>query len=204
MKWFRNLNLPNRLTVLRMLCVLLIVVFGMLELHLDNVASFEVLGLTYTWIRVVLLFLFIFGSLTDYFDGKIARRDNLITTFGKFLDPIADKLLINTLTLFLVVFGEINVIVIVIYILRDTIVDGLRFVAAQKNVVIAASKLGKAKTVSQMLVLIVVLVFQKTPLSWSISIGEILAYISAAISLISGIDYLAKNGKNVFSGANDK
>lgn len=204
MKWFRNLNLPNRLTVLRMLCVLLIVVFGMLELHLDNVASFEVLGLTYTWIRVVLLFLFIFGSLTDYFDGKIARRDNLITTFGKFLDPIADKLLINTLTLFLVVFGEINVIVIVIYILRDTIVDGLRFVAAQKNVVIAASKLGKAKTVSQMLALIVVLVFQKTPLSWSISIGEILAYISAAISLISGIDYLAKNGKNVFLGANDK
>jgi CDP-diacylglycerol--glycerol-3-phosphate 3-phosphatidyltransferase len=100
--------------------------------------------------------------------------------------------------------GEINVIVIVIYIMRDTIVDAIRFIAAQKKVVIAASKLGKAKTISQMIALIVVLIFQAAPLNWSISIGQILAYISALISLISGIDYLVKNAKMVFEGANEK
>jgi CDP-diacylglycerol--glycerol-3-phosphate 3-phosphatidyltransferase len=178
-----------------MLCVILIVVFGMLELYLTNISSFTVLGLTYTWTRVVLLFLFIFGSFTDFLDGNIARKRNQVTTFGKFLDPIADKLLVNTITIFLVLYGNINVIVLVIFLIRDTLVDGLRFVAAQKNVVIAASKLGKAKTISQMVAIIVVLVLQATPLNWAISIGEILAYIAALISLVSGIDYIIKNAK---------
>lgn len=204
MSWFTKLNTPNKLTVIRMFCVLLLIVFGMLALYLPDPWSFNIAGLNFTWIRLVLIFLFVFGSLTDYFDGKIARSRNLITTFGKFLDPIADKLLVNTLTLFLVVMGEINVIVIVIYIMRDTIVDAIRFIAAQKKVVIAASKLGKAKTISQMIALIVVLIFQAAPLNWSISIGQILAYISALISLISGIDYLVKNAKMVFEGANEK
>lgn len=195
MRWLKNLNTPNKLTLIRMLCVVLIVVFGMLELYLTNIASFTVLGLTYTWTRVVLLFLFIFGSITDFLDGNIARKRNQVTTFGKFLDPIADKLLVNTITIFLVLYGNINVIVLVIFLIRDTLVDGLRFVAAQKNVVIAASKLGKAKTISQMVAIIVVLVLQATPLNWAISIGEILAYIAALISLISGIDYIIKNGK---------
>lgn len=204
MKWFKDLNTPNKLTVIRMFCVILLIGFGMASLYVQNPWSFEVLGLRFTWLRLVLIFLFIFGSLTDYFDGKIARSRNLVTTFGKFLDPIADKLLVNTLTLFLVVFGEINVIVIVIYIARDTIVDAVRFIAAQKNVVIAASKLGKAKTVSQMVALIVVLILQATPLSSPISIGQILAYISAFISLLSGIDYVRKNAKIVLEGANSK
>ena len=195
MRWLKNLNTPNKLTLIRMLCVVLIVVFGMLELYLTNIASFTVLGLTYTWTRVVLLFLFIFGSITDFLDGNIARKRNQVTTFGKFLDPIADKLLVNTITIFLVLYGNINGIVLVLFLIRDTLVDGLRFVAAQKNVVIASSKLGKAKTISQMVAIIVVLVLQATPLNWAISIGEILAYIAALISLISGIDYIIKNGK---------
>jgi len=195
MRWLKNLNTPNKLTLVRMLCVILIVVFGMLELYLTNISSFTVLGLTYTWTRVVLLFLFIFGSFTDFLDGNIARKRNQVTTFGKFLDPIADKLLVNTITIFLVLYGNINVIVLVIFLIRDTLVDGLRFVAAQKNVVIAASKLGKAKTISQMVAIIVVLVLQATPLNWAISIGEILAYIAALISLVSGIDYIIKNAK---------
>ncbi|MFA6936024.1 MAG: CDP-alcohol phosphatidyltransferase family protein, partial [Bacilli bacterium] len=118
----------------------------------------------------------------------------IVTTFGKFLDPIADKLLVNVLFIILTVWGEIPIIVTLIFIIRDTIVDAIRLIAIDKQVVIAASKLGKLKTVTQMISLIFVLLFIPGKL--------IVVYLAGVISLISGIEYFIKNRKIVLEGAN--
>lgn len=206
MKWFKNLNTPNKLTVIRMFCVILLIVFALIQVYVPNLWSFTVLNGEFSWVRIVILFLFVFGSFTDYLDGNIARKRNIVTTFGKFLDPIADKLLVNTLTIVLAIWGDIPMIIPIIYIFRDTVVDAIRMIAVQKNVVIAASKLGKAKTVSQMVALIIAVVFAPYTFN-SLAINiivQVLMYISAAISLISGIEYFWKNRKYVLEGANDK
>lgn len=206
MKWFKNLNTPNKLTLIRMICVLFVIVLATLETYSISFGSFVVLENQYTIIRVIILFLFIFASITDFLDGMIARKNNIVTTFGKFLDPIADKLLVNSLTIILAIWGEISIIIPIIFIARDTIVDGIRMIAVSKNVVIAASKLGKLKTITQMIAIIFVLVLG--PMAHNIIaidiIGQVLVYLSALISLISGIEYFVKNRHFVLEGANDK
>jgi CDP-diacylglycerol--glycerol-3-phosphate 3-phosphatidyltransferase len=106
MKWFRNLNLPNKLTVLRMLCVIILIVLALLPWEAMNarVVLFTIAGVEYDLIRIILFALFAIASFTDFLDGHIARSRNLVTTFGKFMDPIADKLLVNTL--FIILFFQ--------------------------------------------------------------------------------------------------
>jgi len=196
-----KLNLPNKITLFRVFCVIGILVLSVVEYYLhikENVlATFSLSTGTYTYIRVVILILFIVAAISDAIDGHIARKYNMITTFGKFLDPIADKLLVNETAIILAFFNELPIYVPLVYIFRDTIVDGLRFVAAKKNVVIAASKLGKIKTTTQMIGLIAYLVLgpislTNSTLSW-ILFGII--NVSVVFSLLSGIDYLRKNFK---------
>ncbi|MDD3383321.1 MAG: CDP-diacylglycerol--glycerol-3-phosphate 3-phosphatidyltransferase [Bacilli bacterium] len=190
------MNLPNKLTVIRMLAVILIIIIALFPYQAlnINVVSFAVLGTTFSLTRILIFVLFAFASFTDFLDGNIARKRGIVTTFGKFLDPIADKLLVNVLFIILTVWGEIPIIVTLIFIIRDTIVDAIRLIAIDKQVVIAASKLGKLKTVTQMISLIFVLLFIPGKL--------IIVYLAGAISLISGIEYFIKNRKIVLEGAN--
>lgn len=189
------MNLPNKLTVIRVLLVPLLILVYMFPYDTTgiNVPVYHILDTDISLVNIIILVIFIVTSITDYFDGRIARSKKLITTFGKFADPIADKLLVNTIFLLLASDGKINIIIPIIMISRDTIVDAIKMSAASKQVVVAASKLGKLKTVSQMIALCFLLV-NNFPFSvLGIDLATILAWIATVISVISGIDYFIKN-----------
>ena len=189
------MNLPNKLTVIRVLLVPLLILVYMFPYDTTgiNVPVYHILDTDISLVNIIILVIFIVASITDYFDGRIARSKKLITTFGKFADPIADKLLVNTIFLLLASDGKINIIIPIIMISRDTIVDAIKMSAASKQVVVAASKLGKFKTVSQMIALCFLLV-NNFPFSvLGIDLATILAWIATVISVISGIDYFIKN-----------
>ena len=137
--------------------------------------------------QIIALAIFIIASATDGIDGHIARSRNLVTNFGKFLDPLADKLLVNTLFIILTGWGIIPWFVTVIMIGRDIVVDAIRMIVVEQGKVIAASKLGKLKTVTQMVALILVLAFPAV--NWLVY----LTYLAALTSLVSGADYFMKN-----------
>lgn len=189
------MNLPNKLTVIRVLLVPLLILVYMFPYDTTgiNVPVYHILDTDISLVNIIILVIFIVASITDYFDGRIARSKKLITTFGKFADPIADKLLVNTIFLLLASDGKINIIIPIIMISRDTIVDAIKMSAASKQVVVAASNLGKLKTVSQMIALCFLLV-NNFPFSvLGIDLATILAWIATVISVISGIDYFIKN-----------
>ena len=139
------MNLPNKLTITRIILVpilILIYMFPYASFGI-NVPMYHVLNADISFVNIIIFIIFAIASLTDYFDGQIARKSKLITTFGKFADPIADKLLINTIFLLLASDGTISIIIPIIMISRDTIVDAIRLVAANKQVVIRDSYLGE-------------------------------------------------------------
>lgn len=189
------MNLPNKLTITRVLLVPLLILIYMFPYDTAgiNVPVYHVLQTDIALTNIIILIIFIIASITDYFDGQIARKNKLITTFGKFADPIADKLLINTIFLLLASDGTINIIIPIIMISRDTIVDAIKMSAASKQVVVAASKLGKLKTVSQMIALSFLLVNNFPFSALNIDVATILAWVATIISVISGIDYFIKN-----------
>lgn len=189
------MNLPNKLTVTRVLLVPLLVLIYMFPYEILNikVPVFEILDTNIPLVNIIVLMIFTIASITDYFDGKIARKEEMITTFGKFADPIADKLLVNTILLLLANNQDITIIIPIIMIARDTIVDAIRLIGASNQNVIAASQLGKMKTVSQM-VAIILLLLCNFPFSYvGIPMDQIAIWIAALISVISGIDYFLKN-----------
>ena len=142
---------------------------------------------------IVLFFIFALSALTDYFDGYIARKYHLITTFGKFIDPIADKLIVNTALLLLASSQDIHIIIPIIMISRDTIVDAIRLVASQKNIVLAASYLGKAKTMTQMIAICLLLLNNIVFAGLHIPMDQIMIWLATLISFVSGVDYFMKN-----------
>lgn len=171
------MNLPNKLTVLRVIMVPFFVFF-MLTDFAGDVSK---------WIALVI---FCAASLTDMLDGKIARARNLVTNFGKFMDPLADKLLVCSAMICLIPSGQLPAWVVIVIIAREFIISGFRLVAADSGIVIAASYWGKFKTVSQMLMVIVLIadlggVFD--------TIGTVLIWIALILTVISLIDYIAKN-----------
>jgi CDP-diacylglycerol--glycerol-3-phosphate 3-phosphatidyltransferase len=158
-----------------------------------NLPVFEILNTNIPLVNIIVLIIFTMASITDYFDGKIARKEQIITTFGKFADPIADKLLVNTILLILANNQDITIIIPIIMIARDTIVDAIRLIAASNQNVIAASQLGKIKTVSQM-VAVILLLLCNFPFSYiGIPMDKIAIWIAVIISVVSGIDYFLKN-----------
>lgn len=163
---------------------------------------------------LVVFVVFLFASITDFLDGYLARKNNQVTDMGKFLDPIADKLLINGLLIFLIApnifasynqeqFITFNGWCVILLVLRDIIVDAMRFMAATKGKVVAANIFGKIKTVLEMVAISLVLLngfpFSYLDKSWiaGLRITDFVVYITTAMSLISGIIYLAQN-KEVF------
>ncbi|MGN0414343.1 MAG: CDP-diacylglycerol--glycerol-3-phosphate 3-phosphatidyltransferase [Agathobacter sp.] len=172
------MNLPNKLTLFRVILIPFFVFF-LLAPYFPGYGNY---------IAVVI---FIIASLTDFLDGKIARKYNLVTNFGKFMDPLADKLLVCSALICLIALGRIPAWVVIIIIAREFIISGFRLIASDNGVVIAASYWGKFKTASQM-IMVIVLVLDIPGKVFSV-IGTVLIYVSLALTVISLIDYIAKN-----------
>ena len=178
------MNLPNKLTVLRVVMIPFFVAFLL----------FDITGAADKWIALAI---FCASSLTDMLDGKIARKYNLVTNFGKFMDPLADKLLVCTAMICLVSMDKLNVIVVLVIIAREFIISGFRLVASDNGIVIAASYWGKFKTVSQMAMVIVLImdlggVFEM--------IGNVLVWVALILTVVSLVDYIAKNKQVLTQG----
>ncbi len=190
----KNMNLPNKLTVLRMVMVPLIWI-----VYLCIPADWMVLsakaGLSMR--NVIVLILFAAASLTDMLDGQIARKRNLITSFGKFLDPIADKMLVNTTLILLVFFHEAAIVPVLLMISRDLVVDGLRLSAASQGEVVSAGFSGKLKTVLQMVAIILLLLRNWPFVYLGLPLADIALWAAAAVSLYSGWVYFDKLKKYV-------
>ncbi len=172
------MNLPNKLTIFRVILIPFFVIFLLLD------ASNQ----TYRYIADAI---FIIASLTDMLDGKIARKYNLVTNFGKFMDPLADKLLVSAAMICLIATGQLAAWIVIIIISREFIISGFRLVASDNGIVIAASYWGKFKTVFQMLMIIVLIANINLP--FFAVLGTILTYIALVLTIVSLIDYIAKN-----------
>ena len=178
------MNLPNKLTIIRV-CLIPFFVAALLFDHGNN----------YT-MRIVANVLFIVASLTDLFDGKIARKYNLVTNFGKFMDPLADKLLVCSALICLIELGQLPAWVVIIIISREFIISGFRLVAADNGVVIAASYWGKFKTTFQMAA-VILMIFNIPALTL---VTNIVVVIAVALTIISLVDYVAKTIKILTEG----
>ena len=183
------MNLPNNLTVFR---VILLVPFVVLLL-----GGFQQWGWFTTLFSGILPYtdyiavgIFIVASLTDLLDGKIARKYNLVTDFGKFMDPLADKLLVCSAMICMIPLGKLQAWFVIVIIAREFIISGFRLVAADNDIVIAASYWGKFKTVSQMFMLILLIADLGGAFNM---IAQVLIWVSLVLTIVSLIDYIAKN-----------
>lgn len=184
------MNTPNKLTLLRIILVPFFVAFLMIS------------AIPYHFLWALILF--IAAAVTDSIDGKLARKYNLVTNFGKFLDPLADKVLVFSALICFIELGLIGSVMVVIIMAREFLVTSLRLVAVNSGKVIAASIWGKLKTVSQMVSIVVILTLQAfielfgifDP-SVALLVGEVLMWIATALTLISGVEYLWSNRKYI-------
>ena len=172
------MNLPNKLTLFRVVLIPFFVFF-LLAPYFEEYGNY------------IAVAIFIVASITDFLDGKIARKYNLVTNFGKFMDPLADKLLVCSALICLIQLALIPAWVVIIIIAREFIISGFRLVASDNGVVIAASYWGKFKTAFQMLTVIVLIL--NIPNKVFTILGTVLIYVSLALTVISLIDYIAKN-----------
>ncbi len=179
------MNLPNKLTVLRVIMIPFFVFFLLLE----N-------GANPTW-RYLSAAIFIVASFTDLLDGKIARKYNLVTNFGKFMDPLADKLLVCSALICLIQLEQLPAWMVIIIISREFIISGFRLVASDNGVVIAASYWGKFKTVFQM-ISVILLILNIPALSL---ITQICVWIALILTVVSLVDYIVKNHKVLTEGS---
>lgn len=184
----QKMNLPNKLTVFRMILIVPFVI-----LLLGNFQQWgwftAIFGGISEYVDYIALAIFIIASLTDLLDGKIARKYNLVTNFGKFMDPLADKLLVCAAMIALVEMGRIPSWVVIIIISREFIISGFRLIASDNGVVIAASYWGKFKTTFQM-IMVCLMIANIEALS---VVTDIIMWISLVLTVVSLIDYLWKN-----------
>lgn len=179
------MNLPNKLTVLRV-CMIPFFVAALLYQGGENQTF-----------RIAADVIFIAASLTDMLDGKIARKYNLVTNFGKFMDPLADKLLVCSALICLIELGQIPAWVVIVIISREFIISGFRLVASDNGVVIAASYWGKFKTVFQMAA-VILLILDLEPLAL---IADGVLWIAVILTVVSLADYIVKNHKVLTEGS---
>lgn len=221
----QKINLPTKITISRIVlafCLILSIFIMYLvdEFHpfISNANLYiGSSGAYVNYIMVIIFVVFVIASLTDFLDGYLARKNNQVTDLGKFLDPIADKMLVNSMLVFLSInFVSLNdhlrfpFFCVILMIIRDLVVDGLRFMAATKKVVISANIYGKFKTVFQMIALSIVLLngfpFNLFDSNWIryLHISDIFCYIATLISLISGVIYLTENIHMIIGGKNNE
>ena len=178
------MNLPNKLTIARVIMIPLFLICLYLNIGCG---------------KYIAVGIFILASLTDLLDGKIARKYNLVTNFGKFMDPLADKLLVCSALIALVDLERIAAWIVIIIIAREFIISGFRLIASDNGVVIAASYWGKFKTTFQMIMIILLVL--DLPFKYMNIINMAVVYIALALTVISLIDYIAKNYKVFIEGS---
>ena len=208
------MNLPTKITFSRIIAIAVMLV-TLVVLYFIGLANpnFVIPNIPYSgpkdgvgvnWLYFGLFIFFLLASFTDYLDGHLARKNNQVTDLGKFLDPVADKLLVNSMVIFLIVPASyahnqqmnFSLWCAILLVVRDIVVDALRFIAAQKGVVIAANIFGKMKTVFEMIAVSLVLLngwpFIYFDKEWVVRIADIFVYLCTLASVISGIIYVVK------------
>ena len=178
------MNTPNKLTVARMILVPFLVLFMLT-------------GWGGEANRYISLAIFVVASVTDWFDGKLARKYNLVTNFGKFMDPLADKLLVCSALICLIELGQLPSWMVIIIVSREFIISGFRLIAAEQGIVIAASYWGKFKTTFQMIAVILMIV--DLPVLHILTVA--CTWIALVLTVVSLVDYIAKNHKVLTEGA---
>ena len=195
------MNLPNKLTMLRIFMIPFFVGFMLYSLTLAPAGAGSGATGAFLQMRILSLVIFCAASFTDFLDGQIARRNHLITDFGKFMDPLADKLLVCSALILLTAEGTLPVLVTLVIVAREFIISGFRLVASDNGIVIAASWWGKWKTVTQMALCIVLILAPSWRTMPNVRILALLLIILAvALTVISLIDYIAKNIRVITQG----
>lgn len=184
------MNLPNKITVSRVLLIPIFIIFMIIDFGMGEL-SFG--GVTLSVERLIGTFIFIVASMTDWLDGYLARKHNLVTNMGKFLDPLADKLLVSAAFIILVEMHLAASWIVIVIISREFAVTGLRLLLAGEGEVVAANSLGKIKTVAQLLAIILLLFDNAFFALANIPAGEIMLYIALIFTIWSGADYFYKN-----------
>lgn len=180
------MNLANKLTVFRVILIPFFLIF-----LLTNIAS--------PYNNIIALIIFIIASLTDFLDGYIARSRNLVTNFGKFMDPLADKLLVSAALIAFVQMNKLSAWIVIILISREFVISGFRLVASLEGIVIAAGPFGKYKTVSQMIMIIVLIADINN--SFMSYVEQGLIYLSLILTIISAVDYISANKHVLLEGS---
>jgi len=183
----RVFNLPNAITMLR---VGIIPVLFFLLLSPDSTGSLVIAGI------------FVIAALTDLLDGYIARRYQIVTTMGKFLDPIADKLVVNTAMILMIPIGRIPAWIVAIIIIRDFTVDGIRTIASSEGVIIGSSRLAKQKTLCQVFAVTALMIHYPFLGADAHLVGIAILYVALFLTLCSGLDYLVKFFNEIFKKKN--
>jgi len=188
------MNTPNKLTVLRILMIPLFLLVLSLPLSFGELHLFQA---KLPLVRLIAAVIFILAAITDWLDGYLARKMNLVTNFGKFADPLADKMLVMSAFIVLVAMGEVPSWVVAVIVMRELAVTGLRLVLVEQGEVLAADFFGKVKTVTQMLAIIFLLIGNLPFSVINFPMDRIFIYVALFFTVYSGIDYFWKN-RSVF------
>lgn len=199
------MNLPNKLTIVRIvmsffIIIILIFPFDAAGIALPKLFVNESIVVDIKYLIAGVMF--ILASITDFLDGHIARKYNLVTDFGKVMDAIADKVLVNSILIILSASGFIHPIIPVIVVIRDSVVNSIKMVAGNNGRVVAAIKSGKIKTVCLMCGIALTLFYNLPFELWNVKVSDVLLIVAAILSLISGVQYYYMNKDLLFK--NDK
>lgn len=189
------MNLANKFTVFRIILSLIIIILLLFPFYNVNVyfPTYEIEKIIVDSKYILAGILFIIASLTDFLDGYIARKYNMTTDFGKLMDAIADKVLVNSVLIILAASNHISPIVAVIIVMRDTIVNSIRMLAASKGKVVAAIGSGKLKTVCMMLGISLTFFYNLPFELWNVKVSDFLLITATVLSLISAVQYYSMN-----------
>ena len=195
------MNVPNKITICRIVLAIFLIILMVFPIEKMGIEfpEFEIVATRGTMMIdskfIICGIIFLVAALTDFLDGYLARKYNMVTDFGKVVDAIADKILVNGVLIVFATSGYISPIIPVVIISRDTIVDSIKMIAGQKSGTVGASKSGKIKTVF-MLVGITITFFYNLPFElWNIDVATICILIATVLSVVSGIEYYVKNKK---------
>lgn len=193
------MNLPNRLTLFRIVlipAIILVYLFPYAQFGVEP-DMYTIGAVRISSVNLVCLAIYALAAITDFLDGSIARSRNIQTTFGRFADPIADKMLTSAMFILFASRGIISAVPVIIMVLRDIVVDGCRMIAATNGKVVAAQSLGKVKTASQMITIALILLNNLPFELWQLPVMEVLLWFSTFVSMASGIAYFNQVSEDI-------